>query len=161
MSKWNMSNLTEIPVLLHPKVRNTIQDQKKMYKTLKRIPHHSLCCQMNKLLCKKIPILVLQNENCNNAYVLWLQFWIYTWLPTYLMQSSIGQELHLLFFVLAYNQSHEIFYEHFIRLVWSLNCTEKTHSKFPLSFPQRLFEMWGVWGNCEINKVCREQVATT
>ena len=64
-----MSNLTEIPVLLHPKVRNTIQDQKKMYKTLKRIPHHSLCCQMNKLLCKKIAILVLQNENCNNAYV--------------------------------------------------------------------------------------------
>ena len=93
MSKWNMSNLTEIPVLLHPKVRNTIQDQRKMYKTLKRIPHHSLCCQMNKLLCKKIPILVLQNENCNNAYVLWLQFWIYTWLPSYLMQSSIGQEL--------------------------------------------------------------------
>ena len=133
MSKWNMSNLTEIPVLLHPKVRNTIQDQKKMYKTLKRIPHHFLCCQMNKLLCKKIPILVLQNENCNNAYVLWLQFWIYTWLPTYLMQSSIGQELHF-FSPCIESKSWNCLWT-LPRLVWSLNCTEKTHSKVPLSFP--------------------------
>ena len=79
-----MSNLTEIPVLLHPKVRNTIQDQKKMYKTLKRIPHHSLCCQMNKLLCKKIPILVLQNENCNNAYVVQYYDCNFEFIPGYL-----------------------------------------------------------------------------